>query len=525
MNGRFSVWVTEAGAKRSASAILTMALAVLAVAFAGLACCPEAEAGDAVTVATWGELKDACADGGIGSIKLSGDIVDDSGDDAIPIGKTVDINLDGHKIDRQRGADGKPLGGIFVITGGYLMIHGGTLAGGHAAKGGCIQVQDGKLEAANVVFQDSFADDVGGAVSSEGGATISITGSSFANNASKNDGGALHCVSQGLTDFDSVKFTGNKSLGGKGGALFITENEFSLINCEFSGNSAATGGAFAFESTMQYLGLLVQSNKFTENSAAGDGGAMHIKTPMFFLEGIECTGNTAGGDGGALSFVDTTIIFQDQYEPKGDNVFKDNKADHSGGAISLKGYGYMQGQLEGAAYEGNRAGEHGGAIYVDAGSQVYVVDSKFTGNSAGADGGAILIGDGSSLFGLMGTVVVKDGTAGGKGPNICIRGNQVIECRDLADGCDIGIELDNQGRAFTTAFDENNPGKDPARIFKSDSKDYYVASDPETKEAKTFKSGSGGDMSGDNTLLIVGGVIAVLAIVGIAVYAVKFRKP
>jgi len=143
-----------------------------------------------------------------------------------------------------------------------------------------------------------------------------------------------------------------------------------------------------------------------------------------------------------------------------------------------------------------------------------------------SDGGAILVGEKESSITINGSIKASDNTADGAGPNVYFAADSKFIAGNFlnGDGCSIGVVLENQERDFTSGFGDI-PSNDPAKTFKSDDPNYYVAADPDTKEAKTFKSGSGGDMSGDNTLLIVGGVIAVLAIVGIAVCAVKIRKP
>ena len=383
----------------------------------------------------------------------------------------------------------------------------------------------------NVVFEGNYANGAGGAIyadpSTEDGCGFYMeNGGKFLNNTSKGDGGAIGSSGHLRNHIEKVEFEGNKSISGKGGAVYLCGEKPFTMYCTFKNNSAVNGGAFCFEGGWEMT--LLEGNRYEGNSASENGGAMAVyDSPMFTMLESIFIGNTAKLDGGAIHSQNTCLqVFSDDIDVKA-NQFKDNKADKSGGAIRISGQnGMLSSLLSCITFEGNQAGDEGGALYANDGTDIELEDAVFTGNHAAKNGGAILVGEKENSITINGTIKASDNTADGAGPNVYLAADSKFIAGNFlnGDGCSIGVVLENQERDFTSGFGDI-PSNDPAKTFKSDDPNYYVAADPDTKEAKTFKSGSGGDMSGGNTLLIVGGVIAVLAIVGIAVCAVKIRKP
>ena len=174
-------------------------------------------------------------------------------------------------------------GGGGIYDNGDLTITGSTISGdtvdGHAGFGGGIEVS-GYSTPANVVVKDcTFRDDqaignsnyggnaVGGAISGNDlEATITISGSSFVGNS----------------------LTVNSTVGGRGGALSITAESTSVVDCTFTGNLAGLGGAIASGGP-----LTISGSSFVDNSAAG-GGALAL-------------GGAAGAGGVSTGIVDCTF--------------------------------------------------------------------------------------------------------------------------------------------------------------------------------------------------------------------------
>ena len=159
------------------------------------------EAGDFTAIAQWeigwSEIQRA-VDGGATSITLGADVVagPEDGPIIIPSGKTVNINLNGHKIDRNLDAPVQD-GSVIKITGGTLnltdskgtgMVTGGNTAG----NGGGIYVESGTLNLAstcNIAFNRAAGN--GGGVYVESG-RLSMSGGLVTDNICGGNGGGIY---------------------------------------------------------------------------------------------------------------------------------------------------------------------------------------------------------------------------------------------------------------------------------------------------------------------------------------------
>jgi hypothetical protein len=263
---------------------------------------------------------------------------------------------------------------------GNVVLSNMTLTGGNAAScadtaesfsggcGGAIELNSGTLTLFSTTFNNDSATQVGGAIYTGAGTTLSIFNGTFTGNkvnasANFDSGGAIYLL--GDASIDSSTFTNNSAVGpsgGEGDGGAITQSEFNssgltITNSQFLGNSA--GGSSA---TTAFGGAIY----------AGAGGPVTISNDTF---GSSSNGNTsnAGGTGGlavagAIYFFGTTLS-----DGGGANGFVGNKA--SAPDTSIGGF---------AA---------GGAIASQTGTITLSAANTFTGNSAAggaaARGGAI----------------------------------------------------------------------------------------------------------------------------------------
>lgn len=186
-----------------------------------------------------------------------------------------------------------------------------------ATKGGAIYA-DYDFKVSSSEFEGNESSDHGGAIFAKRG--FEITDATFIDNQSTKDGGAIAFDNYGFRD-DNGKLQGWKEEDGVSRA--ITKSEFVI-------NEAANGGAVAVKVERDFYAVPTMFDEvtFTDNSATGKGGAILAE------DDITVKNSTFGGNsadkGGAL-FVDlaANVTLQDV-------VFTSNKAKASGGAIFVE---------------------------------------------------------------------------------------------------------------------------------------------------------------------------------------------
>jgi predicted outer membrane repeat protein len=514
------------GALRNPSHVkIAAVLTVFVMAFAALAFVP-ADKADAVS--SWSELKDAIESGGE-NVSLDGDIYDDSDDDAIEIkgeGRTVRIDMNGHKIDRQRGNPDAKDGRLFEVSdGARLAISNGTLSGGHGDDGGCMVVKQRCLiELENVSITNCYSDDDGGAVWLQF-SEIAVTGGSFTNNACNDNGGVFYGEEDAGIYIDGATFSDNFA-DDDASVVYSNKSYYEIKASQFNNNHAEGNGGVIYADKEgdvmieEHGHSYITNSVFTGNHADKNGGAIYFHKSYAYVYESTFDGNYCATYGGAIYAEESELWFNvgkstGEFEPV---VFKNNNAPDSGGSLALFD---TKCELCITVHENNHANACGGAIYISDDSDVTITNATFTGNNVLMDGGAVLVGEEGSKVTIAGKIVVKDNKAERNGPNVFIRSGNKLICNKLEDGSTIGVVLADGEDKFTERFGENNPGVDPAKIFFSDNSSYYVGND--NGDARMYKSGTGGDMS-DNTIWIIIGIIAAVIVIAAIIYVMKTRK-
>jgi hypothetical protein len=240
-------------------------------------------------------------------------------------------------------------GGIYSL--GTLCVSNCTLAGNSAGQFGGGIYSSGMLTVTDCTFISNTAGGSyycgGGGIYNDYGGTLTVTGSTFANNST------------------------TKGLVGSafGGGIFDAQ---SVTDCTFSGNSASYGGAIDFSGT-------VSNCTFSGNSATTSGGAIDRASAV-----INCTfsGNSSAGDGGAVYSVLTIA----------NSTFVGNSAATAGGAVSDFG-AFNTLTITGSMFAHNSAATGGGVAYRDSADATLAIGNcTFTGNAALDFGGALFNG-------------------------------------------------------------------------------------------------------------------------------------
>jgi hypothetical protein len=194
---------------------------------------------------------------------------------------------------------------------------------------------------------------------------------SFTNNSAK-VGGALKIAESTSVLVQNNNFIYNRALGDTGGAIDLQEVEHAYIyNSNFTKNSALRGGALTFDSLVSTS--LVWKCTFLYNSASERGGAMSAVTSngkgfagltsaAVYVKETSMVGNAAGTNGGAISL-------------------------QVGNAVAL-----MNSIIVGCI------AENGGALHMDFLNLVSLTNVNFTDNMALANGGAIYISEDNEII-------------------------------------------------------------------------------------------------------------------------------
>lgn len=309
-------------------------------------------------------------------------------------------------------------------TGGVLYSYGGTVevwdshfTGNSAANGGVL----GMSSRSNVTPQYS---------------TLTVhEGCAFTNNQATSSAGAIYMEGGGVTYTDDsgelqyyhnivnilgtedapVVFSGNKALGGYGGAVRVNGRvDLTVQHANFEGNGGGSstnhhGGAI-------YAGpcdtIHLTDSTFTNNSVTGRGGALYVAGQLQYatIDGVSqyypdlenvtverCAfaSNSAGDNGGAIATEgDLREVGWYTYQvgtiTLNNNTFTSNSAGSVGGALYI--HSNWEGTVHGGNITNNTAATNGGALFVRRSNMVVEGGAVIDGNTAGNDGGAIYVG-------------------------------------------------------------------------------------------------------------------------------------
>ncbi len=250
-------------------------------------------------------------------------------------------------------------------------------------------------------LKNNNSDDSGGAVAIVGEEGDKATEASFIKaifmgNRCKSSGGAINAIDATTTNFEDCQFENNRCEEEAGaiqikGADFKKYSEAKLHNCIFTENRSKQGSGAV------HLNFFTRSKweecRFKSNHAEGKhAGAIHLigkeksmPTEATFLE-CAFLENLSRMDGGAIHIGDYSLVILDK------SRFENNKAENSGGCISLVGREASHPTkmtIRQTHFTENHCGLDGGAIAAGNHTRMVLADCRFINNSAESSCGAI----------------------------------------------------------------------------------------------------------------------------------------
>ena len=387
----------------------------------------------------------------------------------------------------------KRQGGVIYVKDLYsnpkVTIKNATFRGNYSKIGGVIFSHKAgtAIDIENCIFEDNYSngnktltlsDGVaqtynGGGVIYAIGANTTIKNSTFTNNTSNGDGGAIQVIDGGTLTVCDCDFINNDTTGSFGGAIAQGKNTYvkvyssyfddndasscsgsidggSAVGCIFKNSNSANGGAVRNVSCTDC--------EFYNNTATVSGGALYSGsvTNCYF------EGNSAGQHGGAIAYPGQIS----------NCVFVGNSTDGTGGAISMPAASWYSDSIlisvTNSYFENNSAATYGGAIFGDK-SSLKITNSTIVGNTAGTNGGGVYFasttGNGKISFGeanKQNKIVIENNTkTGGSADNLFLANNTVFPTIEIISNLEDGsIVYINSDGALT--------GKTIAKITGSD---------------------------------------------------------
>ena len=245
------------------------------------------------------------------------------------------------------GASGNGAGGVHVGVGATFNMEGGTIYKCTTDKhGGAIFMKDKStlnMKNCRIYFcqtVDSTDDcDGGGIYASKVDCSINLDNVIFQDCYSEDGGGAIYLnnyLSEMNISIKNCSFFGNITEDW-GGAIYIfsTNNRINcrIDSCEFRNNRCGDyGGAISiggYDSSQNQPPILIENCVFTENRSGNDGSAIEVGRPGVVLADCTITGNYSGSSGAV--HVDEEYILS----LAGKMIIKDNTAEYHGYNLDL----------------------------------------------------------------------------------------------------------------------------------------------------------------------------------------------
>ena len=438
-------------------------------------------------VDSFNELK-ATLEAGI-SVKLLGDI---TVEEPITVGVNLTgalvLDLNGMKLTAEKGLDGRmftvPRGAAFRITSDAAVTANKKAGYIKNAPAGAVAVLDGGMLMIgnNVCFQSCQADR-GGAILVNSGSIMSCMGETddgygYENCKATDKGGAI-CVDAGgslMIDESCSGISFSTCSAGCGGGLYLENGSlFSGKKLVVIDDCEATkygGGLYAATN------VSVQNFSTSGNKAAKGGGTYLAENAELTVEGLYFTNNSATEEGGGLYLSKDSKVFVTKYYGTAGNYLIDNKAKLGGACFLGKGSAFDC-EVEGYYLQvfSNTATQKGGAFYLSDGSSANIAEARISENSAGDHGGAIYMEAGtepsSPMLTLKKPQMIADNKSGELEEDIYLAGSMEEQIR--TEGLPNGMKIHLSAKKLAAQiFLDRECKKDIDHFIISDLPDYYL---------------------------------------------------
>ena len=258
-------------------------------------------------------------------------------------------------------------GGLYLIENSTTKLSNVLFSKCHANTGGAIA-----SEFTTIIMSNSFVvANSRSAIYLRKGNTLEINNSTFYNNSSPQDGGAIECQASAVRMVNTT-FRQNNAVG-HGGAVNIYEmSKLTAHNCSFTYNIAFTGSAM----NIMYADINISDSNFSHNLAAY--GVFAVSAGQLVMTSCHISNNNASGDGGVIIAEQGTLLMSNCL------VFS-NFANGNGGVVQSSDTEHV---IITSIFKMNRALGYGGVFFVS-GGKMLLNNSSFSKNFARVTGGLL----------------------------------------------------------------------------------------------------------------------------------------
>ncbi len=442
----------------------------------------------------------------------------------IPLGAKIVINAGANTITRALGTAAAN-GSVFVVE-GVLTLNGGTVTGGNSSgNGGGFVVNDGTLTLNGTnVYNNKAAGNGGGVYLANGTVTVGAdtfirmnsavadgagvyvvdgeitfsADSTVTLNTATGNGGGIYLANGTVTAATGSKITENKAANGAG--AYVAGGTLTVAEANFGKNEAVTsgGGLYVADGAVTFTGATLSENKaangagafiaggnlevngadsFASNEASENGGGLYIAAGAeVVLQNTAFTENSAVADGGAVYVEAAAAEGELDGVLSAEDVTLTNNTAANGAGMYIAGTA----TVTGGTFTANKAGENGGAFYLDGGTL------NLSGAVSVADNTAVEFGGGayidSDKFYVEGGISITDNKVGENSNNIYLANNNVINLSGKIEGASLSVTMQATG-TFTGGWNDyyNLENDVPSDYFISDMGMTIAIKDGETE--------------------------------------------
>lgn len=398
-----------------------------------------------------------------------------------------EITLDYCSMGRGKG----DVGGGIALRHSRISVHNTECHGNSAYFGGCFVIFTTSGDLKNVTFLQNTVETDGGALylfqssisifqckflgnSANAGASIAINentqleiaDSVFSNEASREVGGSIFCMSNNIAVQIRNVIMENNTVIQNGGAIGLFRCFMAITNSNFVSNKASThGGAISMTESVLTLSNVTLNDNFANSS----GGAIIGVASSVIAADVHFVGNKAG-TGGAFAFV---------YNGNGamiNAVFTGNAALNAGGAICLESANL---EVTNGQFRDNSA-SYGGTMMLRNGN-FRMSNSDLNTSDASHVGGFIMADQRSSL--VIQNTTMYQGLALGQGGAMYLQSSSLVakkfnvsDCKtNTSNGGAVSLKLRSTVSCTECVFQSNFAGgRGGAVSFESSEMDLFA---------------------------------------------------
>ena len=287
-------------------------------------------------------------------------------------------------------------GAIYVTAESNLTLNACTFIGNNATRdGGAIYASGSNLTLSDNMFSGNTAG-YGGAMYVTADSNVTISDNAFTHNRAVGDGGAIY------SKYSTVNIYGSS----KNSSILSSEGY-----CRTCDMITTIPKSIPYEEMIMELNEAMCATHFTNNTATGNGGAMHIYNSTMLFSGsvIMFRYNSAAKNGGAMDISGESSVTSNAYNL----FFNSNKAYNGGGLLIVTSNFHTE--VGNMYFLHNFAQEGGGGIYYQILTRIYddfllllSGNSYFIANTAGSAGGAVYS---SGYFTITASAIFIENTA------------------------------------------------------------------------------------------------------------------